>query len=120
MVAVGPVSARTLLAELPELGTINAKQVAMLAGVAPLNRDSGRMRGKRTTWGGRKTLRSVLYMAALTATRCNPAIKDFYNRLVKRGTPKRVALVASIRKLLVILNAMMRDGKMWSEPPVFA
>jgi len=115
---VGPVTARTLLAELPELGTLSGRKIAMLAGLAPLNNDSGKMRGRRTTWGGRRTLRAPLYMAAMAATRFNPSIRAFYQRLVGRGTPKRVALVASMRKLLTVLNAMLRDKKMWSPPPI--
>lgn len=114
---VGPVSAKTLLAELPELGSVTGKQIAMLVGVAPINRDSGKQRGRRTTWGGRSSVRSVLYMATLAATRFNPVIREFYTRLVnERGRPKRVALVASMRKLLTILNAMMRDGVRWGSP----
>jgi transposase len=111
---VGPVSARTLLAELPELGQATGKQIAMLVGVAPINRDSGKQRGHRTTAGGRSGVRAVLYMATLTATRFNPVIREFYTRLVDRGRPKRVALIASMRKLLTILNAMIRDGAPWS------
>jgi transposase len=111
---IGPVSAKTLLAELPELGSVSGKQIAMLAGVAPINRDSGKQRGRRTTWGGRSAVRAVLYMATMAATRFNPVIREFYNRLVDNGRPKRVALVAAMRKLLTILNAMMRDGVPWS------
>jgi len=118
---VGPVSAKTLLAELPELGSVTGKQIAMLVGVAPINRDSGKQRGRRTTWGGRSSVRSVLYMATLAATRFNPVIREFYTRLVnERGRPKRVALIASMRKLLTILNAMMRDGVPWSFSPAAA
>jgi len=117
---IGPVTARTLLAELPELGTLSGRKIAMLAGLAPLNNDSGKMRGRRTTWGGRRTLRAPLYMAAMSATRFNPNIRAFYLRLVERGTPKRVALVASMRKLLTVLNAMMRDNKMWAPAQISA
>ena len=113
---IGPVSAKTLLAELPELGQVNSKEIAMLAGVAPLNRDSGKQRGRRTTWGGRSNVRAVLYMAAMSAVRFNPLIRIFYDRLVENGRPKRVALVASMRKLLTILNAMVRDGAHWIAP----
>ena len=104
---------RTLLAELPELGTLNRQQVAALVGVAPLNRDSGQRRGKRHVVGGRATVRRVLYMAALTATRCNPAIRSFYQRLLAAGKEKKVALTACMRKLVVILNAMVRDQRPW-------
>jgi transposase len=110
---VGPVLAATLLAELPELGTLGAKQVAALVGVAPFNRDSGARRGQRTVWGGRAAVRATLYMAALVATRHNPAIRTFYIRLLGAGKPKKVALVACMRKLLTILNAMLRDGIAW-------
>jgi transposase len=110
---VGPVLSTTLLAELPELGLLNRKQIAALVGVAPFNRDSGRMRGKRTIWGGRATVRTVLYMAALSAKRFNPAIRTFYNRLIDAGKPPKVALTACMRKLLTILNAMMHSGHHW-------
>jgi transposase len=89
----------------------------MLVGVAPINADSGKQRKRRTTWGGRSSIRSVLYMATLAAVRFNPAIKTFYDRLVERGRPKRVALIASMRKLLTIVNAMMRDGVSWKFSP---
>jgi transposase len=108
---VGPVLTRTLLACLPELGTLDRKKIAALVGVAPFNRDSGKLKGKRTTWGGRSTVRSALYMAALTASRFNPRIRAFYARLLAAGKPKKVALVACMRKLLIILNAMMREQK---------
>jgi transposase len=111
---VGPHSTHTLLTELPELGTLNDKEVAALVGVAPLNHDSGTHRGRRTTWGGRRELRSMLYMAALSATRCNPEIRAFYQRLVAAGKPKRVALVACIRKLVVLLNALVRQRRQWT------
>jgi transposase len=110
---VGPVLARTLLAELPELGTLAPKQLAALVGVAPLNRDSGVLRGKRAIWGGRSEVRAALYMGALAATRFNPSIKAFYGRLLLAGKPKKVALVACMRKLLVILNAMLRKRTPW-------
>jgi transposase len=110
---VGPVLARTLLAELPELGELNNKQLAALVGVAPLNRDSGILRGKRAIWGGRGGVRAALYMGALVATRCNPTIKLFYERLLAAGKPKKVALVACMRKLLVILNAILRNRTPW-------
>ena len=110
---VGPVTALTLLTEMPELGQVNRQQIAALAGVAPLNRDSGKRRGKRRTFGGRSDVRCTLYMAALSATRCNPVIKDFYQHLLNNGKEKKVALTACMRKLLVILNAMARDQKAW-------
>jgi transposase len=110
---VGPVLARTLLAELPELGTIPRRRLCALVGVAPFNRDSGAFRGKREVWGGRAPVRAALYMGALVATRYNPVIGEFYERLLAAGKPKKVALVACMRKLLSILNAMMRDRIPW-------
>jgi transposase len=110
---VGRVVSSTLLIELPELGKLNRRKIAALVGVAPLNRDSGTMRGKRTVWGGRARLRAVLYMAALVASRRNPVIAAFYQRLVDAGKAKKVALVACMRKLLTILNAMMRTMVAW-------
>jgi len=106
---VGRITSMTLLSELPELGTLDRKKIAKLAGVAPLSRDSGMQRGQRTTWGGRASVRTALYMATLVATKHNPVIRDFYARLVARGKLKKVALVAAMRKLLTILNAIMRD-----------
>jgi len=110
---VGPVVSSTLLADLPELGLLNRKQIAALVGVAPFNRDSGTLRGKRTVWGGRAPVRSALYMAALVATRWNPIIRRFYQRLVEAGKPKKLALVACMHKLLTILNAIIGTGKPW-------
>jgi transposase len=110
---VGPVVSATLLAELPELGTLTGKKIAALAGVAPFNRDSGKFVGERTVWGGRSSVRSTLYMAALVATKCNPQIKTFYERLCKAGKAKKVALTACMHKLLVILNAIIRSGIPW-------
>lgn len=107
-------TSRTLIGELPELGQLNRRQIAALAGVAPLNRDSGTLRGKRMVWGGRRSVRVALYMAALTASQCNPVIREFYERLLARGKPPKVALTACMRKLLVILNAMARDGVAWN------
>ena len=112
---VGPQLSLTLLAYLPELGTLDRKQIAALVGVAPYNRDSGTLRGKRAVWGGRSRVRAVLYMGALVASRHNPAIRDFYQRLLAAGKPKKVALVASMRKLLVILNGMLKHGSPWCD-----
>ena len=108
---VGKTTSSTLLAEVPELGELNGREVSALVGVAPINRDSGTMRGKRTIFGGRPSVRKVLYMAALVASRHNPVIKAFYQRLLAAGKPKKVALVACMRKLLTILNAMARTRK---------
>ena len=110
---VGPVLATTVLCELPELGHLNRKQISALVGVAPLNRDSGAMRGRREVWGGRASVRGALYMATLVATKHNPIIRRFYERLCQAGKLKKVALVACMRKLLTILNAMMRDQRRW-------
>ena len=112
---VGPVVSRTLLAELPELGCLNRTQIAALVGVAPLARDSGTHRGKRLVWGGRAPVRAVLYMGALVASRRNPVIRGFYWRLVGAGKPKKLALVACMRKLLLILNAMLKNQSPWKE-----
>jgi transposase len=110
---VGPVVSVTLLAELPELGTLDRKAIAALAGVAPLNRDSGTWRGKRAIWGGRGPVRAALYMGTLVATRHNPVIAALYRRLLAAGKPKKVALVACMHKLLLILNAMLAHGTRW-------
>jgi len=110
---VGNTLARTLLAELPELGSLGRKQIAALVGVAPFNRDSGTLRGKRTVWGGRAPVRAGLYMAALVASRHNPLIARFYRRLLAAGKPKKLALTACMRKLLTILNAIVRDRRPW-------
>lgn len=112
---VGPIVSRTLLADLPELGALNRKQIAALVGVAPLAKDSGTLRGKRMVWGGRAPVRAALYMGALIASRHNPVIRDFYQRLVAAGKPKKVALTACMRKLLVILNTMVRNNTRWGE-----
>jgi transposase len=112
---IGPTVATALMAELPELGTLNRRQIAALAGVAPLNRDSGTLRGKRSVWGGRRKLRSALYMAALVASRFNPVIRDFYQRLKEAGKKGKVALTACMRKLLTILNSMLKTGSPWRE-----
>ncbi|MGH7256132.1 MAG: IS110 family transposase [Nitrospirales bacterium] len=110
---IGPVMSRTLLAELPELGLLNRKQIAALVGVAPCNRDSGRLRGRRTIWGGRAPVRRALSMAALVATRWNPMIRAFYQRLRTAGKSPKVALVAAMRTLLTILNARVHHGTRW-------
>ena len=111
---IGPIVTATLVARMPELGSVNSKQAAALVGVAPFNRDSGTLRGKRTVWGGRGDLRTALYMATLVATRYNPVIRDFYQRLCAAGKPKKVALVACMRKLLVILNSMLKHRRPWN------
>jgi transposase len=110
---IGPVTASTLLAELPELGTRNRQQIAALVGVAPLNKDSGKMRGKRRVFGGRAPVRRALYMATLVATQFNPVIRTFYEHLLAQGKEKKVALTACMRKLLVILNSMIRYQQSW-------
>lgn len=112
---MGPVISRTLLAELPELGRLNRKQIAALVGVAPLNRDSGTLRGRRSIWGGRATVRAALYMGALVASRRNAVIQAFYRRLRNAGKAPKIALVACMRKLLTILNAMIKHKTHWSE-----
>jgi transposase len=109
---VGPVLSSTLLGELPELGQLTHKQIAKLVGVAPLNRDSGKYKGQRRIWGGRASIRATLYMAILSACRHNPAIRPLYQRLLAAGKPKKVAQTACMRKLLVILNATVRDGQL--------
>jgi transposase len=113
---VGPVLCRMLLAELPELGSLSPRELSALVGVAPLNRDSGTLRGRRSVWGGRARVREALYMGALIASRRNPLIRAFYERLLAAGKPKKVALVACMRKLLTILNAVMRDRTPWRCP----
>ena len=110
---VGPVLSRTLMSQLPELGDLNRKEIAALVGVAPFNRDSGTWRGRRTIWGGRAAVRSVLYMSTLVATRHNPVIREFYERLLAAGKAKKVALTACMRKLLTILNAMVKNQQRW-------
>jgi transposase len=111
---IGPVVARTLLGELPELGTLDRQQVAALAGVAPLAQDSGQRTGTRHIWGGRAPVRAALYMATVTAIRCNPVIRPFYQRLIDAGKPPKVAMVACMRKLLIVANAVLRDATRWS------
>ena len=112
---VGPVVTSTLLASLPELGTLTHKQIAALVGVAPLNRDSGTLRGRRTVWGGRAQVRAVLYMSAIVAARFNPVIRVFYQRLCASGKAKKVALTACMRKLLTIFNAMLKHRTPWRQ-----
>lgn len=111
---IGPATSSALIAGLPELGTLSRKQIATLVGVAPLNRDSGTLRGKRTIWGGRAHIRAALYMAALASTRHNPVIKCFYQRLVAGGKAKKAALVACMHKLLMILNSMVKHNTRWT------
>jgi transposase len=113
---IGPVTAATLLAALPELGTLDRRQISALVGVCPFNRDSGQSRGRRMIFGGRAGVRAVLYMATVTASRCNPAIKAFYQRLRQAGKPAKVALTACMRKLLTILNAMLKAKTPWQPP----
>jgi len=110
---LGPASVATLISELPELGQLNRQQIARLVGVAPTNRDSGTLRGKRTIGGGRVEVRNALYMPIIVAKQYNPTIKAFYDRLVQNGKPKLVALIAAMRKLLTILNVMIRNGQHW-------
>jgi transposase len=117
---VGPVVARTLIAEMPELGTLDRRQIAALAGLAPFTRQSGQWKGKSFIGGGRKSVRSVLFMAALVAARFNPQLKAFRDKLVGAGKPKLVAVVATARKLLTMLNAIVRDRKPWRPEPTHA
>jgi transposase len=110
---VGSVVAAGIIADLPEIGSVSAKQITALAGLAPYNRDSGTLRGKRTIWGGRASVRTTLYMATLVATRHNPQIKSFYERLCNAGKQKKVAITACMHKLLIIMNAMIKHGELW-------
>ena len=110
---VGQQVSITLLADLPELGTLGRKQIAALIGVAPFSRDSGPHRGKRSVWGGRARVRAALYMGALVATRCNPVIGEFYRRLLAAGKPKKLPLTACMPKLLTVLNSMAKAGRPW-------
>src|SRR5439155_21098798 len=112
---LGPMTCAVMLAFMPELGTVKNARAAKLAGLAPLNNDSGKERGKRHIWGGRSIVRSALHMATLSAVRFNPVIKAFYDRLLAAGKPKKVALTACSHKLLRILNAMARTGQPWNE-----
>ena len=111
---IGDITALTLIADLPELGQLTNKEISALVGVAPFCRDSGTLKGKRTTWGGRAQVRSILYMAALSAVQYNHPIKAFYNRLLKNGKTKKVALVACMRKLLTVANSMLRNNTEWN------
>ncbi len=113
---LGPVTVSTFVAELPELGQLNRQEVAKLVGVAPMNNDSGQSSGKRKAGGGRSTVRRTLYMATLVATRFNTQIRTFYQRLVAKGKPKKVALTAAMRKLLTILNTLVRTDQLWIDP----
>jgi transposase len=110
----GPELSRRLIAQLPELGALNRRQIAALAGVAPFNCDSGTFRGKRRIWGGRASLRATLYMATLSAVHCNPVIRRHYQRLIAAGKAPKVAMVACMRKLLTILNAMVKNHTPWN------
>lgn len=110
---VGRVTATTFLADLPEIGTLSRREVSARVGVCPYSRDSGKMRGRCTIWGGRARVRVVLYMAAVVTSRHNPVIKSFYERLDKAGKAKKVALVACMRKLLVIINTILKNDTMW-------
>ena len=112
---IGPITSATLICDLPELGVLSPKKIAMLAGLAPLNYDSGKFKGRRRIWGGRASVRSGLYMATMAAIRCNPAIKGFYQRLIAAGKCHKVAATACMRKLLVIANAMLRDQTLWQQ-----
>lgn len=118
MPGIGKVSAATLISYLPELGLLNSKEIAALVGVAPMNKESGRYKGKQVIQGGRGQVRTVLFMAMMSAMQCNPIFKRTYNRLVEAGKPKKVAIIACVRKMIVILNSMVRDGVMWEEKTV--
>jgi transposase len=110
---IGSITAIALIIELPELGSLNCKQIASLIGVAPHCRESGKTKLKARTQGGRKTIRASLYMAAITAIRCNPAIKPFYTKLVERGKPKKLAITAAMRKIIIILNNIVKNNRVW-------
>ena len=117
---VGEQLSLTLMAHLPELGTLDRRQIAALVGVAPFNRDSGTLIGKRTVWGGRARVRTALYMGAMVASRFHPVIRDFYQRLLSAGKPKKLALTACMRKLLIILNSMLKYGSSWNHPDTWS
>jgi transposase len=116
MPGVGFITAVTLTANMPELGELNRQKIAALAGLAPYNRDSGKKRGKRRIFGGRQSVRRVLYMAALSAIRYNPTIKSFYERLIEKGKPLKVAITACMREMISIMNVMVKDQTMWRYP----
>ena len=116
MPGIGKIAAASIISNLPELGYINNKQAASLVVVAPMNRESGRYKGLRTIQGGRPQVRTVLYMAMMSAMQCNPVFKTTYQRLIAAGKPKKVAIIACVRKMVVILNSMLRDGVMWEAP----
>ena len=116
MPGVGVITSATLVAELPELGRLNRQKITALVGLAPFNHDSGKHRGRRRIFGGRASVRTVLYMAALSAIKCNPIIRSFYQRLIAKGKVKKVAITACMRKLLVILNTMVKTGQAWNPP----
>lgn len=118
MKGIGKIAAASIISSLPELGYINAKQASALIGVAPMNRDSGRYKGQRKIQGGRPQVRTVLYMAMMSAMQSNPVFRATYQRLLAVGKPKKVAIIACIRKMIVILNSMLRDGVMWEAPKV--
>jgi transposase len=114
MPGIGAINSRMLMAGLPELGQLNRQKIAALVGVAPFNRDSGKFKGQRRIWGGRAQIREALYMAALTAKRCNPVVRTLYERLTARGKPHKVAMVACMRKMLTILNTMAKNNAHWN------
>lgn len=118
MPGIGKIAAASIIGNLPELGYINSKEAASLVGVAPMNRESGRFKGLRKIQGGRHQVRTVLYMAMMSAMQCNPVFKETYQRLLVAGKPKKVAIIACVRKMIVILNSMLRDGVMWNAPIV--
>ena len=113
MPGIGPINSRLLLACLPELGRLNRQKISALVGAAPFNRDSGQFKGKRRIWGGRANIRNALFMPATTARQHNPVIRAFYERLIARGKPYKVAIVACIRKMIVILNTMVKNNTKW-------
>lgn len=116
MTGIGKIASASIISNLPELGYMTSKQASSLVGVAPMNRESGRYRGQRKIQGGRHQVRTVLYMAMMSAIQSNPVFKETYQRLVAAGKPKKVAIIACIRKMVVILNSMLRDGVMWKAP----
>ena len=116
MTGIGKIASASIISNLPELGYMTSKQASSLVGVAPMNRESGRFKGQRKIQGGRHQVRTVLYMAMMSAIQSNPVFKETYQRLVKAGKPKKVAIIACIRKMVVVLNSMLRDGVMWEAP----